>query len=539
MSRNERAQVALDLENNRLVAVGGAVEGGQLRLIGWTIADRPATMAAEEAPDFGAWIAAELKRAGLWAAARRGGIVFAVPRAEVVLKRIGLPGAVTGAELPSLVRLQMLRQLTVSGESAAIDFIPLDLPARPARGTPAESRTSAVLAGALQGDRLAWRQSLARAAGLKVARVGLRSEGAAALLAEGAQRRGGATLGIALGGGSAELLVVEEGQLVFARATDLFRTEPGGDAEGFAQRLAVEAKRTLMSYRGNPEAAPLEAVVVLGADETARLVAERCEEALGLRAHTTDYPAFVAAPRTMPPGARTALAPLVGLLAEPVTGRPVLDFAAPRRAPDVAAARRQRALLAAAALVILGGSGATLARLDLARRQDELDQLKAGWAESAPRHAAYLRARARLDHLRQFVASEADWLAHLEELSRAMPDTRLAVLDRLDATGRVEVVFKPKERRQLPGGSWETRFRGLIQLSGSASRRDVADALRARLVQDQRYTLQTRGADTPDRFDWVLVTASPRPLPPEAAPAPNGAAAAAEPRAHIAPGGTP
>jgi hypothetical protein len=43
-----------------------------------------------------------------------------------------------------------------------------------------------------------------------------------------------------------------------------------------------------------------------------------------------------------------------------------------------------------------------------------------------------------------------------------------------------------------------------LSVAGRAKERFVADAFRSTLVADERYSLRTRGADTPDRFDWVL-----------------------------------
>src|SRR5690606_25848000 len=96
------------------------------------------------------------------------------------------------AELPGMVRLQMLRQLTVSPDTASIDFAEIPSAGSGHGANLAQPSGLTVLSGALQGDRLEWRRAVAAGAGIKLGRVALKSAGAAALLAALSQRRGGA-----------------------------------------------------------------------------------------------------------------------------------------------------------------------------------------------------------------------------------------------------------------------------------------------------------------------------------------------------------
>jgi len=515
----ERAQVALNIENDRLTAVAASARGGKIAVRAWVSAQRPAETDANDPASLGKWVGEELRKAGLHRAARRGGVVFAVPRGEVVLKRVAFPPLGEDADLPAMVRLQMMRQLTVSPENAAMDFVPVTAAAVAALGKKRGAGAAAggvggvaVLAGALQGDRLAWRRAIAKAAGVKVARVGLRSAGAAALLAESAQRRGGSTLGIAMGSGSTEFVIVEDGHLVFARATDLFRPDRPEDFEGFAQRVAVEAKRTWMNYRVAPESTEIEAVVVLGTDDLARLVAERCGESLALPSEAADYPASVEAPAAMTPAQRSEVAPLVGLLAEPVMGRPTLDFENPRRTPDRSAARRQAVLAAAAVLIIGVGGAMTLARMELRRLEGQLRGLKQEWNESFVEYGALTRTQVRVEHAERWIGTRVDWLEHLGVLSERLPDPRAGHLDRISATSAAGVHFMlPRGKRSLADGTWAQGVEAALDLSGVVRRRETADAMRAALVADRDYRVESKGADTPGRFDLRVTTTLARP----------------------------
>lgn len=503
----ERNQVALNIENDRLVAVSATLQGDRVVIRRWLTVARPAEIDLNNSAAVGKWIAGELRNAGMWSAARRGAVVFGVPRGEVVLKRIGFPPGTDEDDLPSMVRLQVVRQLTVSPENAAIDYVPLS-----PTGGGAVPAGSVVLAAALQGDRLAWRRSVCKSAGIRLRRVGLLSAGAASLLAEASQRRTGGTLGIALGRESTEFVIVEEGQLVFARATDLMRPTSADEAETFAQRVAVEAKRTWMSYRVSPDSPPIEAVTVLGSDGLSKLVATRCGETLELPAAAAEYPRFVEAPKEMPESDRSAVAPLVGLLAEPVIGRETLDFARPRRAPDVAGARRRLVLLSALGAIVLGGGAYTFARLDLHARAERVAELKDRWGKQSVEYAELVRSRARVEHVRRFRESGVDWLAHLDMLTAQMPDAKEAVLDSISARSETAVVYtSSKERPGYLPSAWSESIDATMTLAGSMKRRDVADALRARLVADKRYSVQTRGSDVADRFDWTIGTNARRP----------------------------
>src|SRR2546421_341402 len=73
--------------------------------------------------------------------------------------------------------------------------------------------TVGVLAGAMPADRVRWWREIASGAGLNLRRIGLRCAGGAALLAELSQRRAGPIMGVSVGAGSTEFVIVEDGQM--------------------------------------------------------------------------------------------------------------------------------------------------------------------------------------------------------------------------------------------------------------------------------------------------------------------------------------
>lgn len=505
------AHLAIAVEHGRLLALAASVGGGRVRIKSWLCEAIPGRVDAGNAAALGAWIRDRLKEAGLSGNARRGA-VFVVGRGEVVLKRLAFPKATSPADLPDMVRLQMARQMTVSGEGAAIDFAPLANVGGgggPAAGGASGAERLEVLAAALSEDRLAWRRDVAKAAGMRLNRASLGSMGTVALVAPAAERRNGGTLGVSLSSGSCEFVVVEAGRLVFARATDLDRAQAEEDSESFAEQVAVEARRTWMSYRVTHESSEIEAVAVVGDDELAQRVAARCEAALQMHAEATGLPEFVEAPAEMSAADRAAFAPLAGLLAEEIVNPDGgIDFLHPRRAPDRREKIRRQALLAAMVLIAIFGGFLTVRAMTMRDWAHKKSVAQAAETKARESYIEYWRRRARVDHAEQWEAASPDWLAHLDELCEILPRGKVR-LNSLSGAWEADVAYeRPKGRGAFwySQGTWATVPAGSIRIAGQAQERTSADRLRETLVEDATYVLATRGPDVPSRFDWTLTT---------------------------------
>ena len=491
--------VVILLDQDRLLAAGVTLNGG-VRVLGWVSAQVPPGIDPRDGRAVGAWARGELDRAKI------GGsrAVFAAPRGDVVLKRLRLPPGVRDDDLPDMVRLQMARQLTMPAEGAAIDYVAM------AQGD--------VLAAAMPQERLGFLRQVASAARLKIERVGLRASGVAALLAEPSSKRDGPVLAVAPGAASVEFVVMHAGRPVFARCADLGLKELAGtDAAALPERIAVEAKRTWMSYRGGPESAPIEAVLVPGEGSLAREIARRCGESLGIAWELAPLPARVVMPRDMPEAERLKLAPLAGLVGEDMLAEPTLNFASPRRAPDRAAARRRTALLGALAAILVVGSAVVIAKGRLRSLEGRAATAHSKRLALAGEYAAFIKHEARLRHLEQWEKSGVDWVAHAAWLSDLMPDPRAARLDSLSGqlTRGNEVVFSP-QGGQYAGGSWGVRHEASITISGPTAQRETANDLRSRLAGSRVYRVDSRGADTARRFSFELTTDQAAPPSPPA-----------------------
>ncbi len=502
----------LELEGPRLIAITAAVSGTRIAVKRWLTAVRPETVAADSAAAVGEWIGSEFQRAGL----PRGRVVLAVSRGDIVLKQLTIPtseaGTVTDAELAGIVRLQMRRQLTMPLDGTAIDYLPIGGPKLGSWSAAATSRI--VMAGAMPADRVAWCREVTAKAGLKLRRIGLRCFGAAAVLAELSQRRAAPVLGLAIGSGSTEFVVVEDGVMTFARAVDIPRPVAKAEFEAFAEKVAVEAKRTWMSYRASKPGGEAELVGVVGEGELARAVGERCAAGLSCSWDMIGAPAYVEWPAHMPESDRSLAAPLVGMLAETVLERPSMDFANPRRLPDTAARRRQAALIAMLGLIVIGGVGFITADRSLGRLRTELAEAQQREDNARKELDQFFVKHARVSHFERWAGANADWLAYLEHLGGLMPDRTSGQLDQVTARIAATPAFSSGSGGAYLDGTWSAKTAVTFDLDGKVDSRQIASELRERLLGAGLYEVESQGPDVPDKFSIRLTARLPSPVPP-------------------------
>jgi len=502
----------VELDGARLCALAAEMHGGRVIVKRWHSVRKPDSIAMEDAESLGAWIGAELKAAGV----PRRKVVLCIPRGDVVLKTITLPKPAPGpkgeAELAGMVRLQMVRQLTLSAEGTPIDFVPI-LEEATKDGVP----NLTVLAGAMPGDRAAWWDKAADAGGFKVTGIALRGMGAAAMLAEQSQRLDGPVLGVSIGPATTELVVVEQGKLMFARSVEVARPEADGDLDAFAERLAVEAKRTWIGYRSGRPGPDLEMVGVLGTDPLDENVSQRCGSVLEVRGATVSPPRAVEIPASVPAGERSLLTTVVGVLYDTAQGRATLDFANPRKAPDLSARKRQLALAGVFGVIMIGGVAYVLADQRLGDLRNQLSAAQAKEKEVQGDLDQFLVDHARLNHLEQWRACGIDWIAHAKLLAERSPDPGVAQFGEFAGSMTGTPSFSVKTK--YPDGTWTHSQAATIKIGGRVSARQVASDLRDALIDSGVYAVQNTGADFPDRFNLVLQTQTADPTPETPAPA--------------------
>ncbi len=505
--------VVLCHEGERLSAVWGIVQKERVRIRGWLAAEHPAGLDGADSEAVGRWVKASLKEAGCNART----CVIAVPRASVVLKRLTLPSVSGGREgdLAGMVQLQMSRQLTMPLQGAAIDYVRLNLPGHEAD----VAESTEILAAALPGDYVANARGIAKSAKLRLRSVALRGEGSATLFAQLSYTQDGPVLGISVTARGVELGIVAEGRVVFSRAVEI---RPPTDVDGwggFTQRVAVEAKRTRVGYRGTGELADIACIAVLGDDTLADSVGRTLGDELGLPWQTVRFPNAVELPSEMDSQNRAVLAPLIGLMVGAAIDRPTYDFSNPRKAPDTSAQLRQAVLVGVFGLIIFGGGGWVIADQQLRSLNNKIEGAKEHSRTLAMQYIRQLRAEARVNHIEKLREPSVDWLHHVNYLSQTLPPAELAKLDSLGGIARSSVGFYAPgegggftEAQSLQSGQWIRNGAVSLTLAGTATR-EVADELRADLVAGNVYELSTRGADVAGKFEYVLRASGKDPAP--------------------------
>jgi len=529
MRRTGVPSVAVMIEGGRLSAVMVRGSGAGVVIERWVIAALPAGMDAGDGRAVGAWLGERLREAGMLEGAKKGGVVFAASRGEVTLKRLAFPPGVAEHELPGMVRLQLGRGTGVADDEWGVDYCPL--------GAGASEGGRAVLASSLGADRMRWRREAADAAGVRIARVGLTVEGSSVMVrarAVGGAR--GTVLGIVPGAGATELVVVEPGGPAFARAIDVVRALDDPENSAGLAAMVVEAKRTWMSYRVGADSTDVECAVVMGTDAFAKRLAAEIGAALEIPAEAADLPETVTSREVMTPAERAALAPLVGLLGQ--RAGEGLNLVSPRRFAPAGEGRRRRVLIGALAAVLLAGSAWTWAQRDLSRRRGEVQDLQTQQQQVAQKHAEFVKAKARLEHLRAFLGTRADWTSQLNRINQQLPDPPAAVIEELRASLSADVRFElPKDGgKGYARGKWDPRRSVVFGVAGRVRQRDVADDLRLRLLDE--YLVEPRGADVADRFDYQLTQRPPAPAKADAPGTKPATAPKAEPAKAATPEGT-
>lgn len=496
-----RGLTIVELDADRVMLVSVEVSGARVEVKAVLERARPREVDPTHAKAKGEWLAGLMDEIDAPA-----NVVVVLPRRDVVLKRIGLPQGIGPREVGGVVRLQMVKQLAVNAESAAIDHVP------------ARAEATGVLAGALPGERLEFLKRVCDSAGMKLKGVTLRCFGAARAAAGTSTVLEGLAMVIHLGAGSSEFTLVDRGEVVFSRTAHLTRGE--GSVDEVAAKVAVEAKRTWMSYRLSSEGVALAGVVVLGNDDLGRRACERAAEALDVGGEVVDPGLLAHWPSSTPSeqgGAVLAAAALALLDREEL-----LDFASPRKAPDVSAPRRQMALAAAFGLIVVVGAAGLFVSRAVGDMQARVSAAKTHRDELAGQYSRLLVEKARLNHLRAWQASNPDWLGHLQWVSDHVPATDQALISSIDASlEESEVQFTGADSGDVVTGKWFMPVVIGITLTGESASADAGiSQVRERLLGSGHYTIKSDGPDAGRRFTLDLLTGHLRPpqAPAEGAP---------------------
>jgi len=462
------------------------------------VADYPDGLDPADPRQLGAFLTEALADRGFGAAP----VVLCLERKDVVSKRLTFEHVDDlEAELPGMVRLQMLRQLNFPAENAAIDFALLPGASGADAGSGDEVTVRAVAA---PGERLEHLREALTLAKLKPTRAALSAEGVAHLLVGAdAVSPTNAELVVVPALDGVELLIVRDGRVANARWHALPPSADTADPVSFYDlSIAAEARRTWMSDQLAESSARINRVVVLvspgdegPAADAAASLAEHIAEDLSINAVTLDPATLV--------GVREAfdcrLTHLLGVASEHFAsdaGPARIDLLNPRRAPDRAAPIRQMAMLAVLALLAVLGGIWTFANMRTAELETRLEQADERRQQAWATRAEAVREAARVEHIRRHLAGSASPLATLDAFAASMPERERAIITGFSYAVATETAFDaPRGARQYDGEHWVTIRTIAADLGVKAATREDADALRDAFVSRPELYVDTAGAD--------------------------------------------
>ncbi len=486
-----RDLIALDITRTRVRALLGRRDGRLLKVQRVCVTDVPDDLDASDAEAMGKWVSQQLRDAGF----PRARTTIALARQHVGLKRLTLP-TTDPAELPQMTRLAMQRQLPFDAETAAIDFLPVA----------ATETSTTVLAVAVPQDILDQALRIAKAARLPVDRVSLRGMGSALLLKHLGEKTHQSILAVDVLNDAIEFCVIDEGTVRFSRSAELARQD---DGTFLPDAVITETRRTWMSYRIGEDSSDVRHVVIVGDAALGEKVAEPLSKMLKVDAEVLEHHPLVKTNGHE----MTRVWPLAGLLLESSHGGETIDFANPRKEPDVAAAKRKRVFFAASlALLVVMGTW-TLGKRDLDALERRADEMESRLAQLLPERARYERDNFKRVHIELWKSTKPDWLEHLAFLTTLKPDAERVVLDGWNANASISNVEFNRRSRE-----WSAPGQFNIVINGEAIDRATADMLRDGLVRTAVYATSSTGADTaggrrlPYGFTYRLTTADSVPI---------------------------
>lgn len=487
------------------------VSGGVLRVVHATpriggpvitrVAAEPLDLAAgadpADAAEMGTAIARALERLRL----NPGSVILGVPRGSVVLRTLVLPAVSDARELASLVHFQIGRDLPFPVDDAVIDFkVHREIlsaapgaegersssPAEPAGNAPGVAGPKIeVLAAAVRRDVVEFHLAAARAAGLKVASLGLipyanvRCVEACGLTADAS-----VLALVVLRAGEVGIDVIARDALLFSRDAEIHAHEepppasavenappaaepapaaapsesapvPPATEEAVAapvappspvERVTIEVVRSLTGFGGMDPANTVARIVVTGDTGMEDDVVEALQKRINLAVQRLDPARALDLPASLKAAAAGAISALgLALGAFDRSGLP-FDFLHPKRPAVQRDMKRIRVLMgttaAVAAIVFL-----LAVRTQLLKRKDaELAAVNADVRKEEKSRPLYRTMVRQAATLRSWTGESRRWLDHIAYLSAILPPSEEVYLVSVSISGQGTITLAVQAR---------------------------------------------------------------------------------------------
>ena len=466
--------LALEWDHDQISGLHAHVSGGRVRVRRAFVLPRPSIAVAGSGPLPIAWLKTQLAERGI----SGGEVLVALPRDEVVVKRVDLPET-SDDELPVIVRFQAAAKSSVPLDELSLDFIPLprrsEIPGR-------EVLMATVPKQTLEEIRL-----LCENAGLKLQKVGLTPAVVAELVARSeppaSDDLAGASLVVSEHGNRLEISVLRRSHLLFSHSARL----PSEGGAHDPHTMIPEVSRSLVALRGAIPDVKIERAWTLLEPASHGPMAEALRKRLSCEVERIDPQAAVDWDGPIEPGIDpTLLTGPIGLLLAKADPRvPALDFLAPRQPPVKRDLRKRKLIMAGSGVAVLVALLAGNHWLKLRAFDAEIDELTMTRTDQAAQLKAgepVLKSAGLID---QWEKSGTPWLDQLKDLTARMPSTDRVYLKNLELVPRTNSI-PPK-----------IKFEALAR-----ERADVLSLSDKLLAADERYRVQppTHKSSSEDQY---------------------------------------
>lgn len=388
--------LAIDWDNNKLqlAALSTTRKGVALeQAIAWPMGEE---LTATSGEALGHKLRDALRAAGIASAP----IVACVGRERVVVKELRYP-PVPAAEEPALVRFQAAKELSELPDDVVIDYAPLTPP-----GEPGERRALAV---ALRKNAAQAWQALSRGLGVKLLALTTRAQALAGAVAR-AQAEGQAPAGetlavIALGELSAELAVLHQGRMMFARSLAV------------SNGLAADVKRSLSLFASSASAATPVVLLVTGKPDAD--LDQRLGAACGLPVQRLQ--ALLKQETTGDADQNMLAVPVGAAHVWARTASLPINFIAPKQSKIAGESTRRLKLIGAVAAAVFVVAAFIVGNRVLADRKTQIGDLnqRKTDAETAFRNMA--QERLDVQALKEWEDNTVSWVDEIYDLAARLP----------------------------------------------------------------------------------------------------------------------
>jgi Tfp pilus assembly PilM family ATPase len=446
--RRQRRFLAIDFDSRQVRIVQAEPSAGAPRILKLAAADVPVGVDTTDAQALGTFLREVLGRMHLGG----GQVLMCVPRGQAILKPLFLPRAASTGELAGMVLYQAEKELTFRPDETVVDFT---LESHYGAEPPPEEHAEGVqvLVAAVRRTVVDYYVGVARAAGLKLAGLGLRPyANIRAVQSYGGHGAEARVAILQIMADEAELDVSDAGALTFTRPAAIKVPMPlvepaAGDA---AQTVVTEVTRSLHSYLGVERGHEVTAVLVAGGTGIEPRVAAELRRRLDIPVEPLDPSAALGLEAQGPTASAFISALGLAVSHAPGAGLP-LDFLNPKRPPVQRDKRKIRILAGAAALLLAVGSVFGAAGAHYWSAQSRLASLTEQLRELNEANKGVVALGDRVKKFDSWVGGGRDWLDQWAYLSGKFPSCQQAYITSFvsNADGSIAMNVKTNSRESL------------------------------------------------------------------------------------------